>query len=194
MELAVSSFLGTFASEHGTDGVELGDRIGGVEVMFEVGPDNRSRSLRPERQAFIAPIPKGVHLLFHDIRGFPNPPGEEICLFQNGDADLAATEGGENSPCLIFHILPSARFLGEDILKTFYSGNEFHRLSIQVTNFTKNTNYHITGIMAMGMMSGKGGWVNKTKRCRQSSFPPRMGRRVRFRFQLPFAFRRKLPG
>jgi len=135
MELAVSAFLGAFAPEHGTDSVELGDRIGGVEMMLKIGPDDRGCGFRPERQAFIAPIPEGVHLLFHDIRSFPYPPGEEIGLFQNGYADLPATEGGEDFPCLVFHILPSPCFLGKDVLKTFDSGNEFHNLSIRALNF-----------------------------------------------------------
>ncbi len=67
MELSVTPLLRPLAPEHGADGVELRDRFGGMEGVFQVGADDGRRRLRPERQGFFAAVEEGVHLFFNDI-------------------------------------------------------------------------------------------------------------------------------
>ena len=84
-------------------------------MMLKIGPDDRAVASGGRRHSSL--IPEGVHLLFHDIRNFPIP-GRRDRSFQNGYADLPATEGSEDFPCLVFTCAISC-FLGKDVLKTF---------------------------------------------------------------------------
>ena len=63
VELAEPTFLGAFAAEHGTDGVELHHALRRVEAVLEVGPHDRGRRLGTHGQGFIPAVGEGVHLL-----------------------------------------------------------------------------------------------------------------------------------
>jgi hypothetical protein len=85
IELPVSAFLGPFVPEHGPHEVELGHRIEGVELVFQIGPRQRGRGFRPERQRIAAPIGEGIHFLFDNIRGFADATGKKLGPFDDGD-------------------------------------------------------------------------------------------------------------
>jgi hypothetical protein len=72
MKLAEASFLRTFAAEHGAYGVKPCDRIGGKQIVFNVGADNGRRGFRALGQKFVVAVAEGVHFLFDDIGGFPD--------------------------------------------------------------------------------------------------------------------------
>jgi hypothetical protein len=118
VELTVSAFLGPFVPEHGSHEVELGHRVKGIKLVFEIGPRERGCSLRPERQRIAASVGEGVHLFFDDIRGFADPPGKKLRPFNDRDAHFRKAESLENVPGGLFDKLPFPDFIGEDIIES----------------------------------------------------------------------------
>ena len=55
MELTIASLLRPLPAEHGTDGVELRHRFGGMEGVLQVGADHRCRRLRAEASGIPRP-------------------------------------------------------------------------------------------------------------------------------------------
>ena len=128
MELPVTPLLRPLAPEHRANGVELRDRFGGMEAVFQVGTDDGSGRLRPERQGFLSAVEKGVHLFFNDISGFSDSAAEELRLFKQWYADLPKSKGVKNLVGRLFDMTPLVRLRRKNILETSDGGNDLHRL------------------------------------------------------------------
>ncbi len=88
--------------------------------MLDICPDNRRRGLRPHGQGLVLRVGKGVHLLFHNIRCGPYPPGKEFRMFQYGCANLNKTKVFKDIAHALFYVLPEFYFTGQDILEPAY--------------------------------------------------------------------------
>src|SRR5690554_4754283 len=84
VELAKTTSLRPFLSEHRTYVKEFRHWSLTVELMFNVSPDNWGCPFRTERDASAPFIRKGVHLFFHNISGGADPPLEELGVFKDG--------------------------------------------------------------------------------------------------------------
>ena len=71
-ELAVTASLGAVMTEHGAHVVELVDMRAAVELVFQEGPDDRSRIFRAQCHAAAAAVFKGIHFLGDDVCRFPD--------------------------------------------------------------------------------------------------------------------------
>ena len=71
-ELAVTASLGAVMTEHGAHVVELVDLRVAVELVFQEGPDDRSRIFRAQCHAAAAAVFKGIHFLGDDVCRFPD--------------------------------------------------------------------------------------------------------------------------
>jgi len=94
--------------------------------MLQIGADDGSRRLRPERKGFVSPINESVHFLFHDVRGFPDSTLKEGRFFEQWNADLPETERLKNVTSRLFDISPLFRLRGKDVFESPDCRDDFH--------------------------------------------------------------------
>ncbi len=116
VELPQPPRLGPLIPEHGPDGVELGDGGLLVEVVLDVGPDDRCRGLGPQGYALTSLILEGIHLLLHDVRGLPDAAGEELRPLEYGDLYLAVAVAVKRAAGGLLGPLPVLDLPGQHVL------------------------------------------------------------------------------
>ena len=57
-------------------------------------------------------IGEGIHLLTDNVGITTNGPRKELCRFEDGEADFAEVEGGEDFTGRLFDLVPKIRFRG----------------------------------------------------------------------------------
>ncbi len=116
VELAVTTFLRAFIPEHGTPKVEFLNPPGGVKVMLNVSTDDGGGGLGPQGQGLTALVREGVHLLFHDVRGFSDTPLKQAGFFQNGNENFPEPVASQDTVHCVSHIFPEDGIPGEDVI------------------------------------------------------------------------------
>ena len=85
--------------------------------MFDESAYHTGGPFRPERQFPAAPVLKGVHFFFHDIRGFADGALEQAQGFKGGSANFLITKLLEQTTREGFQDLELGRFRGQDVMR-----------------------------------------------------------------------------
>ena len=126
VKLPIAPLLGPLATKHRPDGVVLLNRILGVDLVLQIGPHHGGRGLGAQGQQIAAAVGEGVHLLFDDVRGFPDAAGKKLGFLQDGQTDFAEPEGAQNFGGRFFDGLPERGFARQDVLETLYGSDAGH--------------------------------------------------------------------
>ena len=100
----------------------------GVRVLQQ-GAHNARRPLRPEGDRAPALILEGVHLLLHNVGGFPYGTLEQARILKDGRADLPEAVQGGLAAHHILHHLPIFTLARQDVLGSLLCLNQFHLIA-----------------------------------------------------------------
>ena len=108
MELTHASCLRAVIAEHGTD-VEQLHQIGlRIKLVLQIGTDSGSRILRPQGNAPVPPVGKGVHFLVHHVGSLADTPLEKLRMLKNRGPDFAVAKAAAQLTDFPLHIIPIA--------------------------------------------------------------------------------------
>ena len=71
-------------------------------------------------------VRKSVHFFFDNIRAFSNAARKKLQFLDDGGADFAVTEAGENLPRRLFNPLPPFNLIGQDVVHASYGLDGLH--------------------------------------------------------------------
>src|SRR5947209_3319795 len=78
------------------DVAESAKRARWTDIVFDHGPNRRSRSLRFQRNIAVTLVFEAVHLLRHDVARLAGAPSENLGVFKNRCPDFAVSiQAGE---------------------------------------------------------------------------------------------------
>ena len=87
-----------------------------MHPVLDVGPADRRRALRPERQRPVGAVGEAVHLLLHDVGALPGGAGEERRVLEHGRQDLAVAVQRAETLDLARDALPERHLRGDDVV------------------------------------------------------------------------------
>src|SRR5690606_15316808 len=81
------------------------------------GAHDLCRTLGPQRQAPPGAILERIHLLFHDVGGFPDATGKDFRMLEEREAYLPVTVPFTRLPHNSLQVLPAAHGIRQDVVR-----------------------------------------------------------------------------
>ena len=108
MELTHTPCLRTVIAEHGTDIKQLYQIGFRIKLVLQISPHSRCRILRPQGNAPVPPVGKGVHFLVHHVGSLADTPLEKLRMLKNRGPDFAVAKAAAQLTDFPLHIIPIA--------------------------------------------------------------------------------------
>ena len=122
VELAVAPLLRPLVAEHRPHVVELGDRVGGIQLVLDEGPHDAGGPLRPHGDGVLPLVDERIHLLFDDVGRIADGAAEQLGLLQDRDPDLGKAVQLENPAGGRLDMLPFLHLAGKYVVETLDAG------------------------------------------------------------------------
>jgi len=117
MELAVTAFLGTLVTEHGTH-VPHPAFLVIEQAMLDAGTHAAGCPFRTQAQAVAVAVLEGIHLFFDHIGHFTDGTLEQMSLLDDRHAYFAVAIAGNHLAQYLFYFLPYRALLRQAIVHT----------------------------------------------------------------------------
>ena len=129
VEFAQAAGLGVFIAVTCGEVVQFDRQAVVIERVLQQGAHNARRPLRPEGDRAPALILEGVHLLLHNVGGFPYGTLEQARILKDGRADLPEAVQGGLAAHHVLHHLPIFALAWQDVLGSLLCLNQFHLIA-----------------------------------------------------------------